>query len=77
MFTRRDLLTSGTTLLLLVPTLGCSSSSDAPACDAVDSTSTVDSAHSHTVCVSTADLTSAKDIQARFRRRRPEPAGAR
>jgi hypothetical protein len=62
MFTRRELLTSGTTLLLLVPVLGCSSSSsnaaDGGSCAGIDSTSTVNASHSHTVCVLTTDLTS-------------------
>jgi len=58
MFTRRELLTRGTTLLLLVPIVGCSSSSsDGASCDGVDSTSTVDTAHTHMLCVPTADLT--------------------
>jgi hypothetical protein len=61
MFTRRELLTRGTTLLLLIPVVGCSSSSDdtsGGSCAGVDSTSTVNSNHSHTVCVLTTDLTS-------------------
>lgn len=63
MFTRRDLLTRGTTLLVLVPILGpilgcSSSSSDGSSCDGVDSTSSLDEQHTHTLCVSTADLTS-------------------
>ena len=61
MFTRRELLTSGTTLLLLVPVLGCSSSSsnaaDGGSCAGIDSTSTVNASHTHTVCVLTTDLT--------------------
>ena len=58
MLTRRALLTRGTTLLLLVPIVGCSSSSDGGSCDGVDSTSTVDTTqHTHTVCVLTSDLT--------------------
>lgn len=57
MLTRRELLTRGTTLLVLVPIVGCSSSSDGPSCDGVDSTSTVNASHTHTVCVPTADLT--------------------
>jgi hypothetical protein len=62
MFTRRELLTRGTTMLLLIPVVGCSSSSsnqiDGGSCAGVDSTSTVNSNHSHTVCVLTTDLTS-------------------
>jgi len=62
MFTRRDLLTRGTTLLLLIPVVGCSSSSSNPSdggsCDGVESTSTNVAAHTHTLCVPTADLTS-------------------
>jgi hypothetical protein len=66
MLTRRQLLTRGTTLLVLVPVLvpvvapilGCSSSSsDGPSCAGVDTTSSVDSSHTHTVCVLTTDLT--------------------
>lgn len=61
MFTRRELLTRGTTLLLLVPTVGplvgCSSSSDSPSCAGVESTSTTDELHTHTLCVLTSDLT--------------------
>ena len=66
MYTRRELLTRGTTVLLLIPVvgpmLGCSSSSDSPAPDAascagVSSTSSTDSQHSHTLCVLTSDLT--------------------
>lgn len=61
MFTRRELLTRGTTMLLLIPVVGCSSSSnnqpDGGSC-AIESTSTVDFAHTHTLCVLTADLTS-------------------
>ena len=69
MFTRRELLTRGTTLLLLVPVLGpvlgpalgCSSSSsnavDGGSCAGIDSTSTVNASHTHTVCVLTTDLT--------------------
>jgi hypothetical protein len=61
MFTRRELLTRGTTLLLLVPIvgpiLGCSSSSSSPSCDGVDTTSTTDEFHTHTLCVRTSDLT--------------------
>ena len=57
MFTRRELLTRGTTLLLLVPIVGCSSSSNSSSCDGVESTSTVDSQHFHTLCVRTSDLT--------------------
>jgi hypothetical protein len=66
MFTRRELLTRGTTLLLFVPVVGpivgsmvgCSSGSDSPSCDGIDSTSTMDATqHTHTVCVPTSDLT--------------------
>ena len=59
MFTRRELLTRGTTLLLLIPVVGCSSSSDqnAGSCAGVESTSTTDEQHTHTVCVLTSDLT--------------------
>ena len=61
MFTRRELLTRGTTLLLLVPVvgpiLGCSSSSDSPSCAGLDTTSTTDEFHTHTLCVLTSDLT--------------------
>jgi hypothetical protein len=59
MFTRRELLTRGTTLLVLVPILGCSSSSgDSGACNGIESTSTVNASHSHMLCVATADLSS-------------------
>lgn len=58
MFTRRELLTRGTTLLLLIPVVGCSSSSDPGSCAGIESRSTVDEQHDHTVCVSTSDLTS-------------------
>jgi hypothetical protein len=67
MYTRRQLLTRGTTLLLLVPVvgpiLGCSSSSsnsgpDAATCAGVSSTSSVTGQHTHTLCVLTTDLTS-------------------
>lgn len=61
MFTRRELLTRGTTVLLLIPVIGCSSSSDdtgGGSCDGVESTSTVNASHTHTLCVLTADLTS-------------------
>lgn len=66
MFTRRELLTRGTTVLLLVPVIGpmlaCSSSSDnagpdAAACAGVSSTSSSDNQHTHTLCVLTSDLT--------------------
>ncbi|HEX8111480.1 MAG TPA: hypothetical protein VF516_27305 [Kofleriaceae bacterium] len=61
MFTRRELLTRGTTLLLLIPVVGCSSSSDQTgggSCAGIQSTSSIDAAHTHTVCVLTSDLTS-------------------
>jgi hypothetical protein len=67
MLTRRQLLTRGTTVLLLAPILSpllssCSSSSGddtgGGTCDGIDSTSTVNASHSHTVCVPTTDLTS-------------------
>ncbi|HEX3474968.1 MAG TPA: hypothetical protein VHT91_07995 [Kofleriaceae bacterium] len=60
MFTRRELLTRGTTLLLLIPVVGCSSSGDdgGGSCAGVETTSTVDASHTHTLCVLTADLTS-------------------
>jgi hypothetical protein len=61
MFTRRELLARGTTLLLLIPVVGCSSSSnqaDGGSCAGVESTSTNEASHTHTLCVLTADLTS-------------------
>jgi hypothetical protein len=59
MFTRRELLTRGTTMLLLIPVVGCSSSDQTDgSCAGVETTSTVVSSHSHTVCVATSDLTS-------------------
>ena len=62
MFTRRELLTRGTTVLLLIPVvgpmLGCGDSGPEPAaCAGVSSTSSTDNQHSHTLCVLTADLT--------------------
>jgi hypothetical protein len=62
MLTRRDLLTRGTTLLLLVPVLGCSmsSSSGTPgpgSCGGINVFSSVDAAHTHTLCVLDSDLT--------------------
>src|SRR5262249_7802601 len=67
MLTRRQLLSRGTTVLLLVPILGCSSSSSsspppvdassAPGCNGIESTSTINAQHTHTVCVLTSDLT--------------------
>lgn len=58
MFTRRELLTRGTTVLLLIPVIGCSSSSDDGSCAGVESTSTNNSQHTHTLCVLTSDLMS-------------------
>ncbi len=61
MLTRRELLTRGTTVLLLIPVVGCSSSSDdGGSCAGVESTSTNVAAHTHTVCVLTSDLTAAR-----------------
>jgi len=63
MLTRRELLSRATTTLLLIPILSsCSSDSSptpdaAPACNGVATTSTVDAAHTHSVCVPTTDLT--------------------
>jgi hypothetical protein len=58
MFTRRELLTRGTTVLLLIPVIGCSSSSDgAGSCAGIESTSTNNASHTHTLCVPTSDLT--------------------
>jgi|HubBroStandDraft_6_1064221.scaffolds.fasta_scaffold12336_6 hypothetical protein len=65
MLSRRELLARGTTILLLVPFVSsCSSSNNASSIDAagttctgIDSTSTVDEAHTHTICVQTSDLT--------------------
>ena len=65
MLTRRDILTRGTTLLLLVPVLGCSMSSSATtpgpgsgvSCAGTNVFSSVDAAHTHTVCVLDSDLT--------------------
>jgi len=63
MLTRRALLTRGTTVLLLVPVvgplLGCTDdATSGGSCSGVSSTSSVDTQHSHTVCVLTTDLTS-------------------
>jgi hypothetical protein len=61
MLTRRDILTRGTTLLLLVPVLGCSMSSTTTTpgatCAGTSVFSSVDAAHTHTVCVLDSDLT--------------------
>ena len=63
MLTRRDVLTRGATLLLLVPVIGCTTSSSTPppgpggTCAGTDVTSSVDAAHLHTVCVLSSDLT--------------------
>jgi len=66
MLTRRALLARGSTVLLLVPILGCSmSSSDppgvpgpGPSCAGTNILSSVDASHTHTVCVRTSDLAS-------------------
>jgi hypothetical protein len=68
MLTRRQLLTRGTTMLLLVPIINACSSNNSSttadaasgsgACAGIDSTSTVNDDHSHAVCVPTTDLTS-------------------
>jgi len=61
MLTRRAFLTRGTTVLLLVPVVGCSMSSSPPgpgaSCAGTDVRSSVDASHTHTVCVLTSDLT--------------------
>jgi hypothetical protein len=62
MLTRRQFLGTATTTLLLIPIVAaCSSDSSspdaAPTCEGVDTTSTVNAAHTHTVCVLTTDLT--------------------
>jgi hypothetical protein len=59
MFTRRELLTRGTTMLLLIPIVSCSSSGDdgGGSCAGVETTSTVNADHTHTVCVLTTNLT--------------------
>ena len=63
MLTRRQLLARGSTLLLLVPIVGCSTSSDpapgpgpGPACSGTDVLSSSDAAHTHTVCVLDTDM---------------------
>lgn len=67
MLTRRELLARGTTVLLLVPIIGCTSSSDStappvgPACAGTDVLSTSDASHTHTVCVLNSDLTNPPD----------------
>jgi hypothetical protein len=64
MLTRRELLARGTTVLLLVPFINSCSSNNASspdaagACSGIDSTSTVNSDHTHDLCVPTTDLTS-------------------
>lgn len=67
MLTRRELLARGSTVLLLVPIIGCSTSpaptttpvgsGSGPSCAGTDILSTVDEAHTHTLCVLTSDLT--------------------
>lgn len=60
MFTRRELLSRGTTLLLLVPILGCTTGSDSQpvACNSgLGFTSSLDAEHTHTLCVPTVDMT--------------------
>jgi len=65
MLTRRQILTRGTTLLvltpILAPILGCSSSdgdgTPDGTCAGVSTTSSVDVQHTHTLCVLTTDLT--------------------
>jgi hypothetical protein len=63
MLTRRELLARGTTVLLLVPIVGCTTSSDpttvpVPSCAGTTTRSSVDAAHTHTVCVLNTDLSS-------------------
>ncbi len=68
MLTRRQLLTRGSTLLVLVPVLpaliqGCSSGSSSDhqgggSCAGTDPLSTVNAGHTHTVCVPNSDMTS-------------------
>ena len=70
MLTRRAMLAQGTTLLLLVPVIGCSmnsSGSTAPppppgpggvTCAGTNVVSSVDASHTHTVCVLDSDLAS-------------------
>ena len=60
MFTRRELLARSTTVLLPVPIFGCSPSTTTvhrATCNGIDSTSTLNSSHTHMVCVPTTDLT--------------------
>lgn len=61
MLTRRALLARGSTLLLLVPIVGCTSNSTnspaGPSCAGTDTLSSVDAAHTHTVCILNSDLT--------------------
>jgi hypothetical protein len=65
MLTRRQLLTRGTTVLLLVPIAGCMSGGSSPstpppgpACSGTDVLSSSDASHTHTVCVLNTDMTS-------------------
>jgi hypothetical protein len=65
MLTRRQLLTRGTTMLLMIPIINACSSNNASSgadagatCSGIDSTSTVTDDHSHQICVATSDLTS-------------------
>lgn len=61
MLTRRELLTKGTTLLLLVPIVGCANSGGGgtPVCDpgSLAYKSSTDAEHTHVLCMATADLT--------------------
>ena len=65
MLTRRAVLAQGTTLLLLVPVLGCSMSNSSgtppgpgpgPSCAGTNVLSSVNASHTHTVCVLNSDL---------------------
>ena len=75
MQSRRDFLVRATTALLLVPIAArCTSSNNNPStgpdntggCDGIDSTSTVNDAHDHMVCVPTTDLTNPPQGGARY-----------
>jgi hypothetical protein len=62
MLTRRELLARGTTVLLLVPIIGCTTSNSTitpvgPACAGTDTLSSVDASHTHTVCILNSDMT--------------------
>ena len=58
MLTRRELLARGSTVLLLVPIISCSTSNSGPSCSGTNVLSSRDASHTHTVCVLSSNLTS-------------------